>query len=126
MNVIALRKAKGMKPGDLAEKVGVHLNIIKKIEAGHSTGSETTKKALAKVLGVTISDLYNEKGNVLTIYQHKTFEEYIKQGLERWESMSESRKNLLRAIYFDDPSLAEDPVQLKLVAEFRVLEFRKK
>lgn len=47
-----------MTQSDLADKVGVHVNIIKRIEAGKGEGEKQTREALAEVLKCTMSDLY--------------------------------------------------------------------
>lgn len=43
---------------DLAEKVGVHFNVIRNIERGINEGSVSTRQAIADALGVSVTELY--------------------------------------------------------------------
>lgn len=51
INISKRRKELGLKQPDLAHKAGVHVNTIKDIERGLSKGHDSTKEAIAEVLG---------------------------------------------------------------------------
>ncbi len=57
-NIVSKRGEKGWSQEDLADKVGIHVNIIKKIETDKGEGEFATRKAIADALGCTISELY--------------------------------------------------------------------
>lgn len=60
LNIINRREAKGWSQGDLAHKVGVHVNTIKSIETDKNEGEKETRIAITGALGCTMSDLYKE------------------------------------------------------------------
>jgi transcriptional regulator with XRE-family HTH domain len=64
-NTIARRTAKGWSQMILAQKVGVHLNVIKKIEGGHGEGEPATREAIAGALGCKTADLYRDESVIL-------------------------------------------------------------
>ena len=49
-----------MTQADLAERAGLTAAAVTQIESGRSHGAERTKQALAKALGVSIAELYQE------------------------------------------------------------------
>jgi HTH-type transcriptional regulator/antitoxin HipB len=55
--VKAGREGRGWSQADLAAKAGVTQQLVSLIEAGHSTGSERTRAALAEALGVPVAVL---------------------------------------------------------------------
>lgn len=57
---MARREALEWNQGDLADKAGVHVNIIKKIETDNGEGSLETRRAIAGALKCTLSDLYKD------------------------------------------------------------------
>lgn len=56
-NVKTLREKLGFTQEKLADKTGLSLNMIQKIEAGDRYGRKETQQKLADALGVTVSDL---------------------------------------------------------------------
>lgn len=60
-NVRRLRTARGMKQGDLADKLGMYQPDISDIETGRRWPSQDTLVSLAKALRVTVSQLLAEE-----------------------------------------------------------------
>lgn len=58
INIASLRKQKGWNQEELATKVGVHVNTVKLIERGLSTGQPKTRAAIAEALGVDEGTLF--------------------------------------------------------------------
>jgi uncharacterized Tic20 family protein len=56
-----LRKQKGMTQEDLAEKTGLSVRTIQRIESGEVDPRSYTLNQIAEALGVEITDLTNEK-----------------------------------------------------------------
>lgn len=59
-NIVSRRRARGWSQEKLAEKAGVSIGVIKKIELGPKEGSPEAREAVARALGCTVSDLYRE------------------------------------------------------------------
>lgn len=55
-----IRKSKGMKLSELSEKSGVQIATLSRIEHQKMTGTIESHMAIAKALGVDITQLYNE------------------------------------------------------------------
>jgi transcriptional regulator with XRE-family HTH domain len=51
------RRNAGLTQAQLAEKTGIHVNTIARLERGKHTPSHPTLRKLAEVLGVTVSDI---------------------------------------------------------------------
>jgi ribosome-binding protein aMBF1 (putative translation factor) len=51
------REHRGLRAGELAEKVGISQGYLSEIEAGKKTGSLSVLKRIAEVLGVELNDL---------------------------------------------------------------------
>jgi transcriptional regulator with XRE-family HTH domain len=60
--LLALRKAKGLTQQGLADAVGMHVNQIKKYEAGNAQPTLTAMVKLARVLHVSLDELVFEEG----------------------------------------------------------------
>lgn len=56
--IAARREALGMTQTQFAEKVGIAQSNISSIERGATGGKETTRIAIARALGVEVSELY--------------------------------------------------------------------
>lgn len=52
------RKAKGMTPEELADKAGISLSFMQKIECGARHTSDTTKIKIANALGRPVTELF--------------------------------------------------------------------
>lgn len=55
--VRVFREHRGMRAGELAEKVGISQGYLSEIESGKKTGSLSVLKRIAEVLGVELNDL---------------------------------------------------------------------
>jgi len=62
-NLKALRKARGYRQKDLAERIGVHKTFIGNIEQGTVNATLATLEALANGLGCFEEDLLRRKRN---------------------------------------------------------------
>lgn len=56
-----LRKAKGMTQGELGKKINVDQAYISRLENGTAEGTPLQIAAIAKELGVTVSDILDDK-----------------------------------------------------------------
>ena len=59
MKISKIRKKEGLTQLELADKTGLHVTTIGKIEAGMRTPTLETRKKLAKVLKVDITELFD-------------------------------------------------------------------
>jgi len=55
--VRVFREHRGMRAGELAEKVGISQGYLSELESGKKTGSLSVLKRIAEVLGVELNDL---------------------------------------------------------------------
>ncbi|QJQ96085.1 MULTISPECIES: helix-turn-helix domain-containing protein [Halomonadaceae] len=55
--VRVFREYRGLRAGELAEKVGISQGYLSEIESGKKTGSLSVLKRIAEVLGVDLNDL---------------------------------------------------------------------
>lgn len=55
--VRVFREHRGMRAGELAEKVGISQGYLSELESGKKTGSLSVLKRIAEALGVELSDL---------------------------------------------------------------------
>jgi putative transcriptional regulator len=60
--VRALRRDKGMAQGELAQALGVSRQTINSIEKGRYTPSLPLALALARYFGVTVEEMFDERG----------------------------------------------------------------
>lgn len=63
--LLKLRKEHGWGQSDLAEKVGIHIGHLSRLENGHSQPSVEVLQKLAKVFGVTMDYLMTEDAEIL-------------------------------------------------------------
>ncbi len=62
-NIVRLRKEKGWTQAELGEKLGVSNQAVSKWESGMTLPDVMLLPHIAKILGVSIEDLYNEADN---------------------------------------------------------------
>lgn len=64
-NIVARRKALGWKNANiLAEKAKIPYGTLRDIEAGYSGGQPDTREAIAKALGCSVNDLYQDSSAI--------------------------------------------------------------
>jgi len=77
--VLELRTSKSWSQDELALAAGVNLRTIQRIEK-EATASLQSKKALASVFGIHISDLEPQEISKMKKYEYKTLEIQSKEG----------------------------------------------
>jgi len=58
-SILALRRSRGLTQEELAEKAGVTVRTIQRIESGESKARAYTLKKIAEVMGVSLGELQN-------------------------------------------------------------------
>ena len=69
-NIQTIRKHRGMKQQELADKIGINMQSLSKIERGVNYPTFDTLEKIMDVLGVTPNELYQENGSILTTPNH--------------------------------------------------------
>ena len=65
-NIQTIRKHRGMKQQELADKIGINMQSLSKIERGVNYPTFDTLEKIMDVLGVTPNDYCRENGSILT------------------------------------------------------------
>jgi len=110
-NIILRRKAMGFSQIELAERVGVHLNIIKKLESGRGEGEMQNREAIAQALECSLSDLYMTPEskpkpiNEVSFVNWRSPEQWLPGALvlERLASVQIERRFAVLFLLFDEP-----------------------
>ncbi len=68
-NILTIRKKKNLSAEKLGEMIGVSKQAVYQYEQGKSFPGQEVLAKLADVLGVSVSDLYAEEGNLI---EHET------------------------------------------------------
>lgn len=101
----ALRKARGWRQEDLAEKTGLSVSIISAYEKGTRSFTYKTLAPIAKALGVDVADLISREGLTLETYEllevllervPREFEDQDTKG--RWEHYVQLMKGDLEGL----------------------------
>ena len=106
-NIVRRRKAKNWSQGELAHRVGVHVNIIKKIEGDGGEGELATREAIAGALECTLADLYagaRDRKNINLAA--------VADFLSKISTLQPERRALVLALIHDDESYLSAQIDL--------------
>ena len=71
-NIQTIRKHRGMKQQELADKIGINMQSLSKIERGVNYPTFDTLEKIMDVLGVTPNELLSGNGNMLISLKKKS------------------------------------------------------
>ncbi len=89
--LVHMRKAQGFTQQSLADTVGLHVNQIKKYEAGNAQPTLTALIKLAQTLHVSLDDLVFEEGE-------RGPDEELRLQFEAVSGMSPEEKQIIKAL----------------------------
>lgn len=89
--LVQMRKAQGFTQQSLADTVGLHVNQIKKYEAGNAQPTLTALIKLAQTLHVSLDDLVFEEGE-------RGPDEELRLQFEAVSHMSPEEKQIIKAL----------------------------
>lgn len=102
-NIVARRKALKWNAHKLAEMAGIPYPTLRDIEAGINYGREETREAIARALGATMADLYEDKSTKGT----PDFTDAV-AFLSKFQSLSPVRQRFVLALVYNDESYISD------------------
>lgn len=107
-NIASMRESIGMNQELFAHKIGMAISSLKDIERGLREGRIENRKAMAKMFGCNLSDLYNESTG-------REPHNFIAAGafLSKYAGLSPKLQKVVWAIVFEDPDLYEAHPDLK-------------
>lgn len=85
-----IRKQKGIKQKDLASSIGLTVNGLQKIEYGKTIPKRITVHKIAKVLGVSDTDLDDNLREMLERFNQEHDPEALSKEVSVWESITET------------------------------------
>ena len=71
-NIQTIRKHRGMKQQELADKIGINMQSLSKIERGLNYPAYETLEKIMEVLDVTPNELLSGNGNMLISLKKKS------------------------------------------------------
>lgn len=65
--VKAFRQERGLTQSEIGRRLRIHPAAISHVEAGRTSAYPRLRRGLARVLGVRVQDLFNERGQPLSV-----------------------------------------------------------
>lgn len=87
MNLANIRKAKGLNQADLADMIGVNQSTVQRAEQCHPSAKLATYKQVARVLDVTLCDIFSDDRTALEIALLQRLRKASPSSLARFEML---------------------------------------